>query len=334
MEHTSNHIDELIAKYLAGETSREEHEGVVAWVNESDANRKYFEQLQAIFQNASSVKTIPHFDTDEAWRKMRSRLHSSGTSRVTPMTPWWKQNIYRIAAGFLVFIIAGIFVYNWTRDDAPATLEVVSDNHISSDTLPDGSDVTLNKETTLAYTYSRKQKQHTVKLKGEAYFNIQHNDNKTFVVEAGETLIKDIGTSFNVKAYPEQNTIEVVVEEGAVMFYTANDTGIYLEAGGKGIYHKTSKTFTVEQAEPNVTAYKTRFFIFSDAELGHVVDELNSVYDRKINIDDHLRSCRLTVSFNNESIDEIAGVIAETLGLTLNAEGNNISLQGAGCNGN
>jgi ferric-dicitrate binding protein FerR (iron transport regulator) len=210
-------------------------------------------------------------------------------------------------------------------------VEVVAGKSSEADTLPDGSGVFLNKKTHLAYSFDKKKKTHRVKLKGEAYFNIHHEADKTFIVEAGDALIRDIGTSFNVKAYPKSNTIEVVVEEGKVMFYTEGNTGIYLQPGGKGIYHKATKTFTVEEAEPNITAYKTKFFIFSGENLGAVVKNLNDVYDRKIVIPAHLKNCKLTVSFNNEEIGEIAQVIAETLGLTVKDRGTDIVLEGNGC---
>jgi ferric-dicitrate binding protein FerR (iron transport regulator) len=134
-----------------------------------------------------------------------------------------------------------------------------------------------------------------------------------------------------VKAYPEDNTVEVVVVEGKVMFYTDTDSGIYLSENGKGIYNKTTKTFSIEQPEENVLAYKTRFFSFSDTDLRTAVASLNNVYDKKIVISENLHRCRLTVSFNNEDIDEIASVMAETLGLTVTTTGNEIRLEGSGC---
>lgn len=197
--------------------------------------------------------------------------------------------------------------------------------------MPDGSGVFLNKQTELVYQYDRKKKNHVVKLKGEAYFNIQHDDSKTFIVDLEGIFIRDIGTSFNVKAYPEDNTIEVVVEEGKVMFYTDTDSGIYLSAKGKGIYNKATKTFSIEQPEENVLAYKTRFFSFSDTDLQTVIIALNNVYDKKIVLGGNLRNCHLTVSFNNEDINEIATIIAETLGLTVSNSANEIRLEGPGC---
>jgi transmembrane sensor len=189
----------------------------------------------------------------------------------------------------------------------------------------------LNKETNIVYTFDKKKNTHVVNLKGEAYFSIKHNDEKKFIVKADEVYIRDIGTSFNVNAYPESNTIEVVVEEGEVMFYTDSDSGIYLKANGKGIYDKITKKFTIAEPEPNAVAYKTKFFIFSDTDLATVIQTLNEVYASQIAIPDHLRKCRLTATFNNENTEEIANVIAETLGLRVKQSGTVFSLEGTGC---
>ena len=161
--------------------------------------------------------------------------------------------------------------YFWVLDFLPTALitsndtqsmEVIAQKETVADTLPDGSDVFLNKETELVYSFDKKKKNHVVKLKGEAYFNIQHDESKTFIVDVAGIFIRDIGTSFNVKAYPEDNTVEVVVEEGKVMFYTDTDSGIYLSAKGKGIYNKTTKTFIIEQPEENVLSIQNKVLQF------------------------------------------------------------------------
>jgi ferric-dicitrate binding protein FerR (iron transport regulator) len=115
------------------------------------------------------------------------------------------------------------------------------------------------------------------------------------------------------------------------MFYTDTDSGVYLSANGKGIYDKTTKTFNIEKPEENVLAYKTKFFTFNDTDLQTVMFALNSVYNKKIVFGSNIYNCHLTVAFNNEDIDEIAAVIAETLGLTITKSVNEIRLEGPGC---
>ncbi len=330
MENTIHDIDELIGKYLAGEATADETQRVERWVRDSTANQQYFNQIKTIFDRAAAVHDTQHFDEDAAWQKLKSRIALRETrTSVFPSRDaspsWWK-----IAASIIVVLGIGLYaytmIYRGTKD-----LQVTATKETVSDTLPEGSKVFLNKETKLAYSFDKKKKIHRVKLQGEAYFNIQHDDKKTFVVETGGVFIRDIGTSFNVKAYPDSSTIEVVVEEGEVIFYTENDSGITLRANGKGIYNKVTKKFTVDQPESNALAYKTKFFMFSNSDLGTVVEELNQVYTKKIILPDHLKNCRLTVTFNNESVEEIVQIIAETLGFTVSVSEDRLTLEGEAC---
>lgn len=330
MENSLNHIDELIGKYLSGETSVEEASTVEQWAAQSEDNRRYFNQFKLIFDRAANVKEIHDFNTDAAWSKLKSRLNQKPAGRVVQMKPFWETMYFRVAASIIIILGVGFFLYR-SFDSSTTTINVVAEKKIKTDTLPDGSAVTLNKQTQLAYSFDKKAKAHRVKLKGEAYFDIEHKDDKTFIVEADQLLIKDIGTSFNVKAYPEKNTIEVVVEEGEVQLYTATDNGIFVRAGGKGVYDKTTRTFSLDQPEPNAAAYKSKHFVFTDVELGAIVVALNNVYDRKINIAPHLSKCRLTVTFSDETPEEIANVISETLGLSVTADGPDLLLEGKAC---
>src|SRR3546814_1415554 len=68
-----------------------------------------------------------------------------------------------------------------------------------------------------------------------------------------------------------------------------------------------SKTFSIVPLEPNITSYANRSFIFNDFPLEEVVETLNHVYETRISIGENIRECRLTVSFNNEQIEEKIG---------------------------
>lgn len=328
-----DHIDELIGKYLAGEAQAEEIAFIELWVKENEGNQKYIDQFKTIFQKAASVKGFQTFDTDAAWIKLRSSLRKAETKTIN-FQPGRATNIqfmWRIAASIIVVLGVGFFAYKILTPSGTQPVVVAATTETVTDTLPDGSGVVLNKETKLAYSFDKKKKTHTVQLKGEAYFNIHHDENKTFIVDVAGIYVRDIGTSFNVKAYPESNTVEVVVEQGEVMFYSDKDSGVYLREHGKGIYDKTTKTFRIDEPEANVLAYKTKFFSFSNTDLVTVVEALNDVYDKKIFLSEGLENCHITVSFNNESQDEIVAVIAETLGLTVNETGEKIMLEGPGC---
>lgn len=329
MNKQFENIDDLLGKYLAGEASPSEAQLVEVWVKESETNQKYFDQLQMIFSSAAAVQELQQFNTDVAWDKVKSNLSKPSGKTRTLHTDW--KNVYRIAASVIVVLGIGLYLFVSNRSDEFKPTEVIATKQALSDTLPDGSEVFLNKETKINYTFNKRKERHEVSLKGEAYFSVDHNDDAAFLIHADGVYIRDIGTSFNVKAYPDSDIVEVLVEEGEVVFFTDDNPGLHLKASGKGVYNKKTKSFTIEQPEPNILSYKTRFFTFSGTPLGEVAAQMNGVYNTKLVVPDHLKNCLLTVSFRNEHIEEIAAVISETLNLQVTTSGDTIYLSGDAC---
>lgn len=327
---SQTHIDELIAKFLAGEASEEETALLETWRARNAENSRYIEQFNTIFSSASRAKELQSFDTDAAWLRVKQAIRKDQREIAFP-TPAKDRSLYwKVAAGLLLTIMAGVF---FMRQPGKETEPVILTAHTDTvaDTLPDGSNVFLNRESTIRFAYDDKTHERRVELKGEAFFTINHDETRKFVVDIDGVFIRDIGTAFNVKAPTGSNTIEVVVSEGEVMFYTAEDSGVYLQAGAKGVYDKQLKKFTLEQPDANALSYKTRVFNFNNTDLTQVIRQLNSVYTKQIELSPNLKYCRLTVGFNNESQDEIIAIIAETLGMKAIESNGRILLDGEGC---
>jgi transmembrane sensor len=177
------------------------------------------------------------------------------------------------------------------------------------------------------------EKKRKVKLKGEAFFEIAEKKEAPFILEVAGVIIEDIGTSFNVRAYPGQQLVEVYVETGEVSFYTLDNPGLRIQAGETGVYDKLSKTFSKpNEGDENILAYKTGIFVFRDATLRTVIETLNEAYEVKLKLENpQVENCRITVTFKNESMDVISEVIAETLKLSIEKSENEILLKGNEC---
>ena len=330
MNKEQDHIDALIARYLDGEASASEIALLEEWRSRSADNQRHFRHFKLIFENAATAFPDEEFNTDAAWERVRKKLPKQG--KTVSFYPSVSQRmVLRFAAALALFITVGVFVYRFANTADPEAVRLASGQIMLSDTLPDGSDVFLNRQTTIEYTYHSEKNTVKADLVGEAYFDINHDEEKVFIVEAEGTLIKDIGTAFNVRAYPDSSTIEVFVEEGEVIFYTEENPGISLKANARGVYHKDTRKFTIADPKPNITSYKSKAFVFSNQSLAAVAEKLNDVYNTRIEVGENLKDCRITVSFNEESVEEIAEIITETLGLSLSRSGNTITLKGEGC---
>jgi transmembrane sensor len=326
MENEIDDIDDLIGKVLAGEATTEEQQWLDKWTKTSADNQRYLDQLRSIFEQVRTREPQLAFDADAAWQKVRSRL-----SEPTSVVRFPMASVIRMAAGIVIAVGVWFFLF---RKTATETFSLKADISTIQDTLPDGSIAFLNKRSTIAYEYSPAEQTRKLKLTGEGYFEVKHEDARKFIIETDEVLIQDIGTVFNVKAYPESDTIEVTVSEGEVRIYTRNNAGLNLRTGETGIYRKTTKEFTkLEQADTNVLAYKTKVFNFNNSDLQFVIQKINEVYNSKIKLDNpSLGACRLTVNFQGETLDTVIEIISETLKLTVTRGQNEILLSGAGCN--
>lgn len=326
MNFDYNDIDALIAKDLTGEISAEEKSVLARWMESSADNKSYYEHFKTLFDKSLELKHQEVFDTGAAWEKLKTKIKTQNQTKKTIQLSW------RIAASIVLLVTAGFIAYqNFFTPQQETTFAASAG--VTENVLPDGTGVFMNKNTSVEYAYEPIKKIRKTKLTGEAYFNIAEKDNQQFLLEVNGLLIKDIGTSFNVKAYPDSDTVEVYVETGEVIFYSVLDSGLHLQEKETGFYDKASGRFS-KRSKPNenVLAYKTQIFVFDNTRLSEVVEAINEVYDTKLKLDKKdLENCRITVTFRHETIDMIAEVIAETLSLTLEKTENEITLTGNGC---
>jgi transmembrane sensor len=321
-QHEGYDMEDLIGKYITGEATAEEKQQVLDWCALSVDNQKYLEHAQLIFEKAQ-LEDGQVYNADLAWEKVRETITKTKLRKLVPVQFW------RIAASFLLISILSYFLY-W-QFFSTEELQFASAETVTTQTLADNTEITFNKNSSAEIIFNERKKTGVIKLKGEATLTISPNKKVNWVVQTDEVLIRDIGTTFNVKAYPENDFIEVSVLEGEVQFYTQNDEGVFIKAGEMGVYDKSTRQFSVAEAEPNVIAYKTLQFTFNDIDLKSAVDQLGAVYNRTILLDRNLESCRLTVDFINEDLETILSIIVETLNLTVTDNGNEIVLSGDGC---
>lgn len=327
MTNDENHIDDLIGKVLAGEASSAEQEELDAWLAAGPENRTYFEQLREIFDKAAAREVTVQFDTDAAWQKVKAGLKKQ---QPAAKQVWFNPGtLLRSAAGIALVLASGYAALLLMRPNVE-TMAVAAHDVTVQDTLPDGSTAYLNRQSSITYEYNPAQKTRTVKLRGEGFFEVKHEEEKPFVIEADELLIRDIGTAFNVKAYPEMDTVEVYVESGIVQLFTKSDAGIQLTAGETGLYSRKGRTFSKAPAvDTNVLSYKTKMLSFNATELQSAIATINNIYASKIRLgNEQVGKCRLTVNFIDEDLNHLVDIIAETLSLTVERKDGEIILNG------
>jgi transmembrane sensor len=181
-------------------------------------------------------------DENKAWDRFRKRV---GTDRKT-QAPVKQRNFSWMQMAGAIVVVVGIALISYVVINNAIVKELVvqADQTIVNDTLPDGSIVTLNKGSQISYPSRFKSKTREVVLKGEAFFKVEPNKNKPFIVRANNIQITVVGTSFNVKT--ENGITEVVVETGIVQVTTTDKT-VELTAGERATVSVENKTPVKEQ---------------------------------------------------------------------------------------
>ena len=328
MESAFEHIDTLVAKMLAGEASEAEKAEVETWALQSPSNRAFVNDAIQLFKEAQPVSK--QINTEAAWLKINQRIESE--TKVISLSRT-KFNL-RIAAAFALIVALSLIIKFGLNTENENSETILAQKSAISKKLSDGSNVRVEKNSELSFQVTPSGERHVI-LKGEAHFDVIHNEKQDFVIEAEGVLIKDIGTAFTVKAYPESDVVEVKVSSGEVQFYSTSNSGLNLIAGELATYNKKSGQFEkqISISTPKNTNAASRKFIFKNTKLSDAIHQINATYECDITLSNEMiGNCQLSVQFNNQSLDTVIEIIAETLDLTIERQGLKIELQGKGCN--
>ena len=328
-------IDDLLAKYLANETDTYETDIVGEWKGTSEENRKTFEHSKLIFEGVSSLKNQKMVDVDMAWKKMgigESNNETIDSQEVNPIIKInWLNNFLKIAAVLVVlfglwFVAAKQFVI--PKNDV---ISFKTDKSSVEKILPDGTKILMKENSSITYPAVFKGDTREINLVGEAFFEVHHDATHPFIIHTQGANVRVLGTSFNVKAYNAQ--VQVVVKTGRVRF-SKNNAEVILEKGQKGeLLANVNTIIKSEVEEPKTVSDNNKISLnFEKVSLGEVAEKLSKTFGRKIFFsNDNIKNCKLTASFQDEGLENIINVIAETFNLKIENKTDSIILSGEGC---
>ena len=327
MKANEHHIDdELLVKYLLAETNAVERHAVLQWIGASPENQKYFDHFQLIWETSKQIAIPPGINADDAWRRFQKRTEqASATSAVVrPM----RSSFTWIRAASVAILIAGLAGLTYFLSDSSFSGPVLVSASATpvTNALPDGSTVTLNKHSSISYVKNFKGDARNVELKGEAFFAVKADKKKPFVIHVNDITVTVVGTSFNIKSYAGET--EVVVETGIVQV-TKNNKTIELRPNERVVTQSGELSLSKEESTDRLHQYyRSKQFVCDNTPLWKLVEVLNEAYDSNIIIGkNELRTLPLTTTFNNESLDNILSIIAETFEITVEKKGDQIMLK-------
>lgn len=245
---------------------------------------KYWKELGEM----NSEKEI---DVDKAWKNLHSRLSGDGLmpGTKTVRRSFVQSMYFRIAAMILLLLGLGtMFVFLNQKDMLSRRVTVATtDNQKNLQaTLPDGSIVILNRNTTLAYHRNFVKHGRNVTLKGEAFFDITPDTGNPFTINAGDASVKVVGTTFNVITSNADSAVEVFVKTGKVIVTDSEGTrNIELDPGYIGTMSSRSSEKHLNE-DQNYMAWNSGILIYDGQPLDLVLRDLRRVYNMNVVADD------------------------------------------------
>jgi ferric-dicitrate binding protein FerR (iron transport regulator) len=328
-DKNSDHL-ELIVKYITGEAESFEREKVESWIAEKEENHELLKSYQRVWDKVDVADPFTKDRVQKEWEQLKKEMALSDESIALRTITSKTSRLLRIAAVIVFFIVTiGIAYLYLPRTGGQ---EIVSAETSTPVEFKDGSEVILNAFSSLEYSKNYGKEERRVHLSGEAFFDIERDEEKPFIIEVFETEVEVLGTSFNIRAYEETGSIQVVVQSGIVKFSTP-DTSVVLQAGDRGVYAMDDKMIIKSVNEDvNYLSWKTRKLVFDNMELKDIVEVINKVYHSDIQIgNSELSNCTLSTIFENQSLEGVLEIITSTLDLEFEKAGDQYILKGDGC---
>jgi len=305
-------IDDMI-NLVAGDIDDDRRDAILSEIKKDPEDLESFRKLKISRALLSSTKPLPEYRIEKSFRNIQHRIDAS--------RPSFRMTYFQYAAVFVLFLgMAAAMFYLGRSGNRPENIQshytsVVADyGQISKVVLPDSSVIWLNSGTTLVYNNNYGVSNRELNLRGQAFFDVRKNKELPFLVstEDGMNIIVK-GTRFDVKAYPEDRLVNVVLESGSIQLLNPKlqHFDYIMKPGEMMQYNSELKKGEISQIDPvSYISWKDGELVFKNEPMGNVIKKL----ERKFNIEIVVGSLKVynslfTATFTNESLTEILDYI-------------------------
>jgi ferric-dicitrate binding protein FerR (iron transport regulator) len=305
----------LLKRYFANKYSRKDLFTIHTAFRHGDKNILLKRQMEQHWLDFDE-NILPDVQLDSILDKVQHRIYIEENRKVKPMRFW--QTLQRVAAILFLPLLIGSVAYYWIQPNQESEsswaeiqcpLGVRTKFH-----LPDGTIGFLNSGSTLKYPviFAENRK---VKLAGEAYFDVVHDDKSPFHVITKNLDVKVLGTTFNVIAYDGEGTEEIVLQTGHVEVMDTNGSNLAtLSPDQKLVLLKGNRKFTVEKVvSDQYTSWKDGKLMFRNENIKDVAVRLSRWYNAEIVInesDKHILSYTFHGTFVDEQLNDVLKVLS------------------------
>lgn len=271
--------------------------------------------------NNVELKDYRDYDAPKAHAKVDRKLFEQ-TGKTRTLAP-----LFRIAAAGAVLLLATFGVMNFLNNGSSTlTIELASAKQAYN--LPDGSIITLDEGSEIAYNKADFGKSRVVQFDGRGYFDISKQDGQNFTIESEGLEVEVLGTSFEIDM--ENEIKEVCVYEGKVR----------VAVGGKEVFLIAGEAATIQNNKldkqtisADLPSWFTGVLPFDNVKIKDAIAQIEDHYNITVNVDGKSSDldCGIHTEFRNESLDSILEELKTLFGGSYKNNGDQVNITGLQC---
>ncbi len=319
----------LMSRKLSGEIANKELALLNLAIQTDESYRLLARQLERYYKGKGSPQTHVS-ELAHVWACIEQAENENQESKFNFSPPrfsflrstWWK-----VAAVLILLTGVGFLTYPLVEASLNGMETLVAKEEKIFKILDDGTNVWLNKQSTLRYTKDFGDKKREIFLQGEAYFDVVKRADIPLWVHAGGVDIEVKGTSFNVNAYEENQQVQIALVRGVITVSERDhpQNKVWLKPQNKVIFSQAQGLLSSrmdvmqinEQALFKETGWTTDTLIFQKEKLSDLVLKLEKKYDVKIDVQsEKLKEKRFSGTFTDETIQEVMEALKLSYPLT------------------
>jgi len=356
-----------IPGYLKGELNPVEKKELLSWIKSDPANKRLFDEYCEIWITTLAGVKHPEYNFHEGFWKFKQQIRTTAAPAQNVVRKSLFISILKYAAIFILTAsVSGISFYYIGKSAMKVQNKTVNELIVPMGSsakfqLSDGTSVIMNAGSRLTYDNNYGVEDRVVTLEGEAFFNVAKESDKPFMVRTSHINVMALGTAFNVKAYPDDSTIETTLVEGSVKIEgiagESSREATMLKPNQKMTFFKEDSTMVDETSVPEkksetvtkplkeqkappihriitenvnvepVISWKENKWIFEKQSLEKIAVDLERRFDVEIHFEsERLKSFRFTGILIAEPIEQVLEVLSYSFPIDFDLKGKVVTL--------
>jgi transmembrane sensor len=261
-----DNINDLITRILSGESSPQDNLDLISWLNQSQENIDEFYGKERVLNAINVIFAQEKFNEKAAYGQFIENIdglrpkqsNNSGAKRLFFRTMQWAAiGLLLIGFGSLLFYFINDQSSQMGANEYELIVPVGSRGNLI---LTDGTSVWLNAGSRLSYSKNFGKNDRSVYLEGEGYFEVERESKYPFTVIASEVEVTALGTSFNIKSYPDEDVIQTTLVSGSInvnrIGQRNTEKGLTLEPNQQLTYYRETRQLSISAVNDEKDIHK------------------------------------------------------------------------------